>query len=101
VSVIELTAVKTRRRRGFGPELPTEWQENSRCRGPQSELFFPPSGAESPEDKLDREHRAKSYCRSCSVCGDCLTYALTRREDFGVWGGLTESERRVARLKSG
>jgi WhiB family transcriptional regulator, redox-sensing transcriptional regulator len=41
------------------------------------------------------QHRAKSVCRGCSVRTECLADALDNRVEFGVWGGLTERERRA------
>lgn len=41
-----------------------------------------------------REQRAKEICTDCSVREACLTYALSIREQHGIWGGHTENERR-------
>jgi WhiB family redox-sensing transcriptional regulator len=71
-----------------------KWQHKASCRGPQAEIFFPPSHAERKEEKLQREDRAKSICRSCSVRVDCLDYALRIHEPHGIWGGLNETERK-------
>jgi WhiB family redox-sensing transcriptional regulator len=71
-----------------------DWQLRAACRGPQAEVFFPPSGSERKEDRLDREEIAKSICHSCSVRVACLDYAVRIREPHGVWGGLNEAERR-------
>lgn len=71
------------------------WQENAACRGPLGAVFFPPPTTERKREKLAREARAKEICRSCVVQQDCRTYAIEIREPHGVWGGLSEQERRV------
>lgn len=58
-------------------------------------MFFPPTYPERRDEREARERRAKAICASCSVCHDCLDYALSIREAHGIWGGLTEAERRV------
>jgi WhiB family transcriptional regulator, redox-sensing transcriptional regulator len=70
------------------------WQVKAACRGPQAEVFFPPSHFERKEEKLDREDRAKEICRTCSVRQPCLAYAIRIREPHGIWGGLNEVERK-------
>lgn len=62
------------------------WKVAGACRGLDPGIFFPDFG-NSPEE-------AKAVCRSCVVREPCLEYALEARERFGVWGGLTEKERR-------
>lgn len=76
----------------------TEWQLRAACRGPQSAVFFPPPRAERREDKRRREARAKAICDDCSVTSDCLDYAITIKEQHGIWGGLNESERKIRRI---
>jgi WhiB family redox-sensing transcriptional regulator len=76
--------------------LDRAWQPSALCRGNRSHLFFPPSTAERKEERERREVRAKAICVTCPVKGDCLDYALTIREPYGIWGGLTEAERRQA-----
>lgn len=71
------------------------WQENAACRGPLGAVFFPPPTTERKREKLAREARAKEICRSCVVQQDCRAYAIEIREPHGVWGGLSEQERRV------
>ena len=70
------------------------WHLQASCRGPESVLFFPPSLPERREDRDARETRAKRICLECPVQNDCLQFALRVREPHGIWGGLTESERR-------
>ncbi|MEM7091996.1 MAG: WhiB family transcriptional regulator [Actinomycetota bacterium] len=71
------------------------WQSRAACRGPQARAFFPPTSGERRHERADREQRAKAICAQCSVRATCLDYALSIRERHGVWGGLSESERRV------
>jgi WhiB family redox-sensing transcriptional regulator len=78
------------------PDLPDEtWQLQASCRGPESMLFFPPTASERKDERDERERRAKAICATCRVRIPCLEYALAIREPHGIWGGLTESERRV------
>lgn len=70
------------------------WQIRAACRGPQAAVFFPPASFERKEDKLAREARAKDICRTCPVRQPCLEYAVQIREPHGIWGGLSEAERR-------
>jgi WhiB family redox-sensing transcriptional regulator len=70
------------------------WQDRALCRGADPNLFFPPQTAESKEEKLAREMKAKEICARCPVRASCLRYAIERREPFGIWGGLNETERR-------
>ena len=71
------------------------WQIKAACRGPESTVFFPPTWPEQRSDREAREARAKSICNACAVQVACLEYALQIREPHGIWGGLTENERRV------
>lgn len=70
------------------------WQVKAACRGPQATVFFPPSTFERKDEKQDRECRAKAICATCAVRQPCLDYALRIREPHGIWGGLSESERK-------
>jgi WhiB family redox-sensing transcriptional regulator len=65
------------------------WQERANCLGVDPDLFFPERGASTRE--------AKSVCGSCEVRLECLEYALVNGEKFGIWGGLSERERRRLR----
>lgn len=71
-----------------------EWQLRAACRGPHSAVFYPPSSSERRDEKAAREVRAKEICRTCTVRQPCLEYALKIREHHGIWGGLSEAERR-------
>ncbi|MFA5891192.1 MAG: WhiB family transcriptional regulator [Actinomycetota bacterium] len=65
------------------------WQEQALCAYVDPDVFFPEKGGSSRE--------AKRICAQCTVQEDCLEYALVNDERFGIWGGLSERERR--RLK--
>ena len=71
-----------------------DWQLRAACRGPQATVFFPPTIPERRDEKRFRERHAKAICETCVVRDECLTHALTIREQHGIWGGLNESERR-------
>lgn len=70
------------------------WQIDALCRGNHSHLFFPPSQVERKEERERRELKAKAICMVCPVKDPCLDFALQIREPYGIWGGLTEAERR-------
>ena len=65
------------------------WQDYANCLGVDPDLFFPERGASTRE--------AKEVCKGCVVREDCLEYALANGEKFGIWGGLSERERRRIR----
>jgi WhiB family transcriptional regulator, redox-sensing transcriptional regulator len=65
------------------------WQDRALCAQTDPEAFFPEKGGSTRE--------AKKVCRSCEVRAECLEYALEHDERFGIWGGMSERERR--RLK--
>jgi WhiB family redox-sensing transcriptional regulator len=75
------------------PEEPTpdQWQDRALCAQTDPEAFFPEKGGSTRE--------AKKICLGCEVRHECLDYALAHDERFGIWGGLSERERR--RLKRG
>ena len=68
-----------------------QWQERALCAQTDPEAFFPEKGGSTRE--------AKKICLGCEVRHECLEYALAHDERFGIWGGLSERERR--RLKRG
>jgi WhiB family transcriptional regulator, redox-sensing transcriptional regulator len=73
---------------GGSEVLPPElaWQERALCAQTDPEAFFPEKGGSTRE--------AKRVCMSCEVRAECLDYALAKDERFGIWGGLSERERR-------
>ena len=54
---------------------------------------------ERKDERERREIRAKSVCMICPVGRECLNYAMTIREPYGIWGGLTETERRQQKAR--
>ena len=68
------------------------WQERSLCAQTDPEAFFPEKGGSTRE--------AKRVCQSCDVRSECLEYALRHDERFGIWGGLSERERRKLRRRA-
>ncbi|ANS80454.1 Sporulation regulatory protein WhiD [Serinicoccus hydrothermalis] len=69
-----------------------EWQFEGACRTTSPEVFFHPEGERGPARRR-RDERAKQVCGGCPVLEQCRTHALTVREPYGVWGGMTEEER--------
>jgi WhiB family redox-sensing transcriptional regulator len=67
------------------------WQRAANCLGVDPDLFFPERGGSTRE--------AKEVCRGCVVREECLQYALDNSEKFGIWGGLSERERRRLRRR--
>ncbi|MGQ0849501.1 MAG: WhiB family transcriptional regulator [Actinomycetota bacterium] len=65
------------------------WQDYANCRGADADLFFPERGAST--------RKAKAICQACDVKGECLDFAIVNGEKFGIWGGLSERERRRVR----
>ncbi len=73
----------------FTEGLDKSWQSRANCMGVDPELFFPERGAATRE--------AKAVCRGCVVQQECLEYAIAHGEKFGIWGGMSERERRRVR----
>lgn len=72
------------------------WRNRAACRDTSPELFFPIG---TTGVALDQIEAAKRVCGQCAVTGECLEFALATNQEAGVWGGLTEEERR--RLRKG
>ncbi|AZZ49332.1 WhiB family transcriptional regulator [Rathayibacter rathayi] len=68
------------------------WQVDSLCAQTDPEAFFPEKGGSTRD--------AKKICTSCEVRSQCLEYALENDERFGIWGGLSERERRKLRRRA-
>jgi WhiB family redox-sensing transcriptional regulator len=64
-----------------------EWQPRANCRNTDPDLFFPDDGM--------GVIKAQRICKGCPVVNECLTYALDRHIDHGVWGGKSERQRRA------
>jgi len=65
------------------------WQARANCMGVDPELFFPERGSSTRE--------AKEVCHGCVVASECLDFAIANSEKFGIWGGMSERERRRVR----
>ena len=65
------------------------WSSDARCDSADPELFFPRDGTDNT--------LAKSICQTCPVRRQCLDYALETRQKYGIWGGMTEAQRRRLR----
>ena len=76
-------------RRNVNEDNPLAWQTDSLCAQTDPEAFFPEKGGSTRD--------AKKICSSCEVRAQCLEYALQNDERFGIWGGLSERERRKLR----
>lgn len=74
-----------------------DWRHLAACRDEDPELFFP-IGTTGPA--VLQIHEAKAVCQRCDVASDCLEWALDSGQEAGVWGGLSEDERRTARERS-
>ena len=73
------------------------WRDRAACLDENPELFFP-DGNTGPA-RLQAE-RAKAVCRRCPVVEACLKWAMETGQDAGVWGGLSEAERRTLKRRS-
>lgn len=69
-----------------------DWHADANCRGMDPELFFPGVG--------EAVKHIKAICRQCDVQVECATFALNSGERFGIWGGLSERDRRVLRRRA-
>lgn len=65
---------------------PEPWMQGASCASANPEEWFPEKGVSSAD--------AKKVCAKCDVVAECLAYALEHDEQYGVWGGMTRSERR-------
>jgi WhiB family transcriptional regulator, redox-sensing transcriptional regulator len=68
-----------------------DWRSAAACQDTDPDLFFPVSGSGKSLEQVDR---AKAICAACPVRRDCLAFALRIGQADGIWGGLTEEERR-------
>jgi WhiB family redox-sensing transcriptional regulator len=69
-----------------------DWRHSALCRDEDPELFFP-IGSSGPA--LLQVDSAKAVCQRCPVTSSCLQWALDSGQDAGVWGGMSEDERRA------
>lgn len=73
-----------------------DWKSRAACRGMGPNLFYGPFD-ESSSDRIKREAEAKMICRQCDVVGDCL---VAGQSEEGIWGGMTDADRRRATQRS-
>jgi len=78
--------------------LDQHWRDQALCRDVDPDTFF---GSHDTAMSQKEIRRAKAVCLYCPVRVECLEYALTRREGFGVWGGLSSGQRRRLLLQAG
>jgi WhiB family redox-sensing transcriptional regulator len=71
---------------------PLSWQADALCSQTDPEAFFPEKGGSTRD--------AKRICSGCEVKAECLEYALENDERFGIWGGLSERERRKLKKRA-
>jgi WhiB family transcriptional regulator, redox-sensing transcriptional regulator len=69
-----------------------DWRNEASCKDVDPDLFFPIGTTGIALDQVDE---AKRICAACAVREPCLEFALASNQDAGVWGGLTEDERRT------
>lgn len=75
----------------MNPRTDDDWRQDAACRDLDTNLFFPATDEEAG--------RARAICATCPVREECLEFALATHQDDGVWGGLTETERRRLRRR--
>ncbi|HEX6359533.1 WhiB family transcriptional regulator [Actinophytocola sp.] len=75
----------------------TDWRHKAACKDEDPELFFP-VGTSGPAEF--QAAQAKAVCHRCTVAADCLTWALRTGQDAGVWGGMSEEERRELKRRN-
>ena len=68
------------------------WAVFAACRDRDPDVFFPAT--------VEEEREAIRICNGCAVNLDCLAFALETKVSFGIWGGLTEKQRRSLRRQS-
>ena len=86
-----MTARQPRRSLAVPARFAARWRELAACRGADLDLFFPGRG--------ESARPARQVCAACPVRQPCLDYAITNAITYGIWGGLTERERRALRSR--
>ncbi|MBY4039264.1 WhiB family transcriptional regulator [Rhodococcus fascians] len=74
------------------------WQQDAVCRGMPSSIFFAPRGLRGQTLHF-LEQDAKAICSGCPVMQECRRYALSTPEPYGVWGGMTPTERHAVMVR--
>ncbi|GAA4187752.1 hypothetical protein GCM10022288_13040 [Gryllotalpicola kribbensis] len=77
--------------------IPMDWRDKAACLTADPELFFPVGNTGPAVDQIEK---AKQVCGRCPVTEVCLQYALETGQDSGVWGGLSEDERRALKRRA-
>jgi WhiB family redox-sensing transcriptional regulator len=93
VDPVDLGVPGVRRPTHLDEENPLSWQSDALCAQTDPEAFFPEKGGSTRD--------AKRICTTCDVRSQCLEYALQNDERFGIWGGLSERERRKLKRRAG
>lgn len=78
-------------------EFTTDWRYRAACKNEDPELFFPIGGGGPAETQLEQ---ATAVCRGCPVRDRCLSWAMASGQDYGVWGAMSEDERRSLKRRS-
>lgn len=73
-----------------------DWRQRAACRDEDPELFFPIGDMGPARAQIEE---AKQVCRRCPVIEPCLQWALETGQDAGIWGGMTEDERRALKRR--
>ncbi len=81
-----------------GRDSRPDWRADAACRYADPELFFPDGDTTSARAQVKT---AKLICRGCPVSATCLSWALASGQEAGIWGGLTEDERRRLHRRRG
>lgn len=69
-----------------------DWEKLGLCRGKDNEIFFPDDATPMTSKKVKS---AKAMCKACQVSAECLFFAISNDERFGIWGGFSPRERRA------
>ncbi|MDN3496428.1 WhiB family transcriptional regulator [Planococcus sp. APC 4015] len=93
VDPVSLGVPGVRRPAPVEEETQLSWQTDALCSQTDPEAFFPEKGGSTRD--------AKRICTTCDVRDQCLEYALQNDERFGIWGGLSERERRKLKRRAG
>lgn len=81
----------------LGSAVLVTWRNDAACLDGEPELFFPIGNA---NPALVQAEEAKAVCHQCEVALTCLTWAIESGQDTGVWGGLSEDERRALKRRN-
>jgi WhiB family redox-sensing transcriptional regulator len=79
------------------PKYSGDWRNGANCLNTDPELFFPAGNTGPAKDQIEK---AKEVCHGCDVQEQCLQYALETSQNDGVWGGLSEDERRALKRRA-